>query len=135
MPPDLGKPYSSEAERAFDREALIVYWLAIETLTNLAEQPPSSWTPKQVSQFPRSVPGGPQEHPEQRLKRWLLLFGDEISAIQGVRSRLVHTGAVSDPELRGAAWLARQVLSTAMGGQPSMVTPMWARTLIANAAA
>jgi hypothetical protein len=123
MPPDLGKPYNSEAERAADREALVAYWYGIERLMQLAEKPDSQWTPEETNMFPRSVPGGPPEHPEQRLKRWLSLYKDEISVIRSIRNRLVHGSylAMTDPELRGAAWLARQVLSTALGVLPSEV--------------
>lgn len=133
MPPDLGQPYSSEAERAADREALIIYWYGIESLTRLAEKPASQWTPQEESLFPSSVPGGPPEHPEQRLRRWRTLYTDEINIIRDVRNRLVHaarTTIVTDPELRGATWLARQILSTAMGVLPSEVEPSWVRTFL-----
>lgn len=122
-PPDLGKPYGTEAERAVDREALIVYWYGIEALTHLAEMPPSRWSTEQARLFPSSVPGGPPEHPEQRLQRWLTLYGDEISIIRDIRNRLVHIGRVTDPELRGATWLAKTIISTAMGILPSEVEP------------
>ena len=123
MPPDLGKPYSSEAERAADREALITYWYGIEALTRLAEKPVSRWSPEQVGLFPPSVPGGPPEHPEQRLRRWLTLYSDEVGVIRDIRNRLVHSGQVTDPELRGAAWLARTIISTALGTLPSEIEP------------
>ncbi len=123
--PDLARPYSSEAERASDREALIIYWYGIEALTNLAEQPASQWTPEQVRLFPSSVEGGPTEHPEQRLQRWLGIYTEEINVIRDVRNRLVHGGTVTDPELRGTTWIARQILSTAMGVLPSEVEPKW----------
>jgi len=126
--PDLARPYSSEAERASDREALLVYSYAIESLTNLAEQPRSQWTQEQVRPFPSSVEGGPPEHPEQRLRRWLVLYTEEINVIRDVRNRLVHRGTVTDPELRGATWIARQILSTAMGVLPSEVEPRWVQT-------
>ena len=43
--PDLGRPYSTEVERADAREALLLYWSAIELLTKLAEQPANEWSP------------------------------------------------------------------------------------------
>ena len=62
-PPDLGRPYSTEAERAADREAALLYWDAIKVLTKLANQPASEWTPQQAGLFPRSGQGGPPEAP------------------------------------------------------------------------
>ena len=123
MLPDLGKPYSSEAERAADREALIAYWYGIEALTHLAELPPPQWSAEQVALFPASVPNGPLEHPGQRLLRWVRLYSEEVSIIRDVRTRLLHTGKVTDPELRGATWLARVIISTALGTLPSQVEP------------
>lgn len=132
-PPDLAKPYSTEAERAEAREALLLYWYVIEALTKLADQPVPQWTPQQTSLFPSSVPSGPPEPPQHRLQRWLNLYSDEINIIGEVRNRLVHTGIVTDSELRGAVYLARRVLSTAMGVPPSQAEPAWARTVLAHA--
>lgn len=132
-PPDLGKPYSTEAERADAREALLLYWYAIEALTKLADQPTSEWSPQQTSLFPSSVPGGPPEPAQHRLQRWLNLYTDEINIIRDVRNRLVHRGIVTDSELRGAVYLARHVMSTAMGVPPSQAEPAWARTVLAQA--
>lgn len=123
MPPDLGKPYSSEAERGADREALVVYWYGIESLVYLAELPASRWSPEQMRMFPSSVPGGPAEHPQQRLHRWLTLYRDEVSIIRDIRNRLLHARNITDPELRGATWLARSIISTAMGVLPSELSP------------
>lgn len=137
MPPDLGKPYSSEAERAADREALIAYWYGIQALTDLAGKPASQWTPTETNLFPRSVPGGHPEHPQQRLQRWVDLYSDEIKIIRDIRNRLVHgprTPIMTDPELRGAAWLARQILSTALGKLPSEVEPRWVQAFLTQPA-
>ncbi len=130
--PDFGKPYSSESERRSDREALLVYWFGIESLTSLADQPPSNWTKRQASLFPGSVEGGPPERPEQRLRRWLTLYTEEINLIRDVRNRLVHGEVVTDPELQAATWIARQILSTALGTQPSTVEPMWVRAILGD---
>lgn len=127
-PPDLGKPYSTEAERAADREAILLYWDAIKVLTKLANQPASEWTPQQASLFPST------EIPQQRLQRWLNAYRDEIDICHDVRSRLVHGGTVTDPELRGAAYLARRVISTVMGVPSSQAEPEWAFSKLAPAA-
>lgn len=133
QPPDLSRPYSTEAERAAARDALVLYWFAIELLTKLAEQPADQWSSKQADVFPRSVPNGPPEPPQQRLQRWVNLYGDEIHLIRDVRNRTVHGGLVADSELRGAVYLARSVIATAMGVLPSQAESA-ARTVLAAAA-
>jgi hypothetical protein len=134
MPPDLSKPYVTEEDRARDREALLFYEMLIEAITRLADRPDSSWSEDQRSLFPGSVPGGPAEHPLSRLQRWITIYGDEIKIIRDVRNRIVHSGIVADPEIRGAAWLARQIISTLFDLQPSQVNPIWARQVAAKAA-
>lgn len=120
MPPDLGKPYSTEAERAADRERLLAYWYGVDSLVQLAGRSASRWSPEQLELFQSS---GSQEDPARRLQRWRSLYEEEVSAIRDVRNRLVHTGRVTDPELRGATWLARSIISTAMGVLPSEIEP------------
>ena len=131
-PPDFSKPYSTEAERADDREALLLYWSAIESLAKLAEQPASQWSSQQASLFPSSVPGGPSERPQHRLQRWLNVYSDEIKSIGDVRNRLVHGGIVTDPELRAAVYVARYVISTAVDVPPSQAEPAWVRKVLAQ---
>src|SRR5689334_15318827 len=106
--PDLSQPYSSDGERYSAFAQLISYEFAIEALTELAELPSSQWSTTQTLAFPSQVPGGPPEHPQQRLQRWLTLFRQEIDTIRDVRNRLVHPGlvTVTDAEIRGATWLA-----------------------------
>jgi hypothetical protein len=130
--PDLGKPYTSDGERVSDRERLILFWYAIEALTRLAELPAPQWSSDQIGLFPTSVPGGPSEHPQRRLQRWLLLYKEEINAIRDIRNRLVHTRDVTDAELRGAAWLANQVLATATGRLPSEIDQRLVRDVVAR---
>ena len=119
QPPDLGRPYSTEVERADAREALLLYWSAIELLTKLAEQPANEWSPEQVREFPVSVPGSPGRASQHRLQRWFTVYSDEINIVGDIRNTLVHGGLVADSELRGAAYLARNVIATAMGVLPS----------------
>jgi hypothetical protein len=134
-PPDLGRPYSTEADRAAAREALLLYWEAIKLLTKLAYQPASAWTPQQASLFPRAVRSGRPETPQQRLQRWSELYSEAIDLVHDVRSRLVHVGIVTDPELRGAVYLARSAISTVMGVERYQAEPEWAFSKLAPAAA
>lgn len=135
-PPDLGKPYSTETDRAGAREALLLYWTVIEALIGLADRPVSQWSDQQRSLFQKSSESGPPEAPERRLQRWRNIYQEDINLIQDVRNRLVHPGTiVTDPELRGAVYLARHVTSAATGVLPSQVEPVWARNMLAHVAA
>jgi hypothetical protein len=133
QPPDLGEPYGTEAERAHDRDTLVLYWFAIETLTRLAQQPPDEWTSNQQNLFPAALPDGFREAPQSRLMRWVNLYSDEIHIIRDIRNKLVHGGLVADAELRGAVFLARNVIATATGTMPSQAEAT-ARKVIALAA-
>lgn len=119
QPPDLSRPYGTEEERIVDRDALLFYWFAIERLIRLAEQPTSEWSSDQLGLFPRSVPGGPPEPPQHRLQRWLTVYGDEIRTVRDLRNRMLHLGPVADSEIRGALYLARNVVASAVGALPS----------------
>jgi hypothetical protein len=134
MPPDLGKPYASEAQRAADIEALLTFWNLIETLAELGQEPDARWTKPDRQLFSKFGSIGFQEAPQQRLRRWVNVYSDEIQVIKAVRDRLVHGPrtrgtAVTDPEIRGAAWLAKQILATVTGVLPSEVNPQWAEEL------
>lgn len=130
MPPDLSTPYATEVDRANAREALLVYFLLIEVLTHLADQESSSWSARQGVLFPVGL----RENPTRRLIRWITTFSDEIKVIRDVRNRIVHVGVVTDPELRGAEWLARQIISTLFDMQPSQINPTWAQQTLTKAA-
>lgn len=135
-PPDLGKPYTSRAERAADIEALLAFWNLIETLTELAGKPDALWTQLERELFSRTGSIGYREPPQQRLRRWVDVYSDEINIIREIRNRLVHESdlrgaAVTDPEIRGAAWLARQIIATVMGVLPSEVNPRWVKAFLA----
>ena len=130
MPPDISVPYFTEEDRANAREAVILYSSLIEVLTRLADQTASTWSADQVVLFP----AGLRENPTHRLTRWVTAFSDEIKIIRDVRNRMVHVGVVTDPELKGAEFLARQIISTLFDMQPSQVNPTWARRTLARAA-
>lgn len=130
MPPDISVPYVTEADRVNAREAVLLYSSLIEVLTRLADRAAGSWSAGQEVLFP----AGLRENPTRRLSRWITTFSDEIKIIHEVRNRIVHTGVVADPELRGAEWLARQIISTLFDMQPSQINPIWARQALARAA-
>lgn len=134
MPPDLSKSYTTEKERADDREAILLYTSLIEVLVRLANRSPGSWSEEQKQLFPDYMPDIPPERTFQRLQRWIRVYNDEIKAIGDVRNRIVHSGTVTDPELRGAAYLARQTIASLFDMEFNKVNPIWSRQVIAKAA-
>jgi hypothetical protein len=116
--PDLGKPYSSEAERGADVEALLLCQYGIDGLITLAGRDASQWSQEQESCFPRVDGSGRVEHPRDRLRRWVTIFETEITLVHAVRGRLVRGALVSDAELMGAAYLALWILAAALDVPP-----------------
>jgi hypothetical protein len=133
MTPDLSQPYSTRQEREEAREALVYDWRLIELLMSLADFSADQWTPGRVNLLPVSPVGrGYREHPLQRLERWLSLYGDEIKALREVRNRIVHAQALSDPELRGADFIARVILATLFERLPTDIDRDWVKAKIAE---
>jgi hypothetical protein len=46
-----------------------------------------------------------------KLAGWADLFDDELRAVSDARNRAVHGIRIGDRELRGAVWLARNLLA------------------------
>jgi hypothetical protein len=128
--PDLTRPYSTAGERASATVAVIRYLQLIEQLTKLVDMQPGAWSAKLKNLFPASVPGGPPEHPQQRLERWFAVYADDINILQAIRNQLVHGVDVSDVDLRGADFLARVILASLFGVLPGEVNESWATSKI-----
>jgi hypothetical protein len=127
MRPDLNKPYSTRQEREESREAIINYWRLIEFMMSLADVPADKWNAGMRGLLPDSVPGGPTEHPLQRLERWLSLYNEEVQILRDVRNRIIHAIPLEDVDIRGAEWVARVILATLFGTNPSQINKNWAR--------
>jgi hypothetical protein len=116
--PDLTRPYSTAGERAHATVVVIRYWQLVEQLMKLVDTQPDGWSAKLESLFPASVPGGPPEHPQQRLERWFAVYADDIKILRTIRNRRGGYRA----RLPGARELARtHTWSTAL--QPVANTP------------
>ena len=139
-PPDLSRPYGSPRERAADAENLVAYWYALEALVALSRLQPDDWSSTQAALMRDFPPGGgdtgqTSDARARRMRRWASLYSEELELIQVVRNRLVHGDIVTDPELLGATWLARQVLATVSGTQTGEIDQVWARSVAARAGA
>jgi hypothetical protein len=128
--PNLSRPYPTVIERAYATVVLLRYWQLIEQLTKLVDLQPENWPATLQSLFPPSVPGGPREHPQQRLERWFTVYADEIKILRTIRNELVHTVDVSDVDLRGADYVARVILAALFNAMPSQVDDAWAMSKI-----
>jgi hypothetical protein len=133
MPPDLSRPYSSDRERITDREDLLSYWYALKLLIDLASTPPDEW-PTRKKNLVSSFASRSSMDPAARLQRWASLYHEELDLIGSIRDRIVQEGAiVTDPELLGATWLARQALAALGDISPNAVDQAWVRYVIAEA--
>jgi hypothetical protein len=129
--PDLSRPYGSDAERRADRDKLVSYWQVLEPLIDLAKLSPDQWSEWQEYFAAKVLPQASKERSGQRLTRWASLYGEELELIKGVRKKVVGGDIVTDPELLGATWLARQVIATVAGIEPSQVDQRWIRSVSA----
>jgi|ERR1022692_4413360 hypothetical protein len=123
--PNLNKPYTAQ-ERAYATVVLLRYWQLIEQLMILVDIPSDKWAAALVSLFPRSVPGGPPEHPQHRLLRWFGVYAEEIKILRAIRNQIAHAMEVTDVDLRGADYLARVILATLFEILPTEVNDSWA---------
>jgi hypothetical protein len=133
VPSYLRTPYSSPRERAYAIAVVLRYWQLIEQLMKLVDIQPNDWPSEIQNLFPRSVPGGPPEHPQRRLERWLGVYADDIKILRAIRNQLVHAATdvnISDVDLRGADYLSRVMLATLFELLPSEISDDWASTII-----
>jgi hypothetical protein len=128
--PDLTKPYRTDRERLNATVVIIRYWQLIEQLMKLVDMQPDRWSTDLKGIFPVSVPGGPPEHPQQRLERWLGVYSSEIKILRTVRNQIVHAEDVNDIDLRGTDFLARVILASLFNVMPSTVDESWATSKI-----
>jgi hypothetical protein len=129
--PDLSRPYGSDAERGEDRDKLVSYWQVLEPLLGLASLSAGEWSESQEYLAAKVLPQGSKERSGQRVMRWASLYREELDLIRNVRNKVVRGDIVTDPELLGATWLARQVIATVAGIEPTQVDQTWIRSVTA----
>jgi hypothetical protein len=139
-PPDLSRPYRSDADREKDMERLLVCWDALDRLIALSKVEPGRWSTSQaelVSEFPpaKEDVAVPPDKQAQRLRRCTRLFEDELSLIERTRNRVAHHELVTDPELLGNTWLARQVLAAITGKDAAEFVDIGTESLAKSVAA
>ena len=105
--PDLSKPYSNEAERAAALSVLLRLSLELEQWLDAAAYP-GGMSPARRATLSFPIIEG--DNPESRISRWANLFDDELRVVLDSRNRVVHGLRLNDKEIRGAVWLAGQLL-------------------------
>jgi hypothetical protein len=106
--PDLATPFQNDSERGR-------YLLDLLQLTTQLEQwrdwalNPDALSPRHRAVLATSM--APGDSPELKLAGWADLFDDELRAVSDARNRAVHGIRIGDRELRGAVWLARNLLA------------------------
>jgi hypothetical protein len=106
-PPDLDLPFNDDRERATVLARFLGLCIELESWHEYA-MIPELLTPARRRVVKASTQLG--DTPEQILARWIANFRDELEAAFDSRNRVVHGLRLSDRELRGAEWLARQLL-------------------------
>jgi hypothetical protein len=103
LPPDYDRPYKDAQEREEARRLLAQRDRVLTGLQELAGKP--TWSEHEQASLPRMT-NGMNERPEDRLKRWKDLFGEELAEVH----RLAEARALSDIEMRQAVFLAKRLL-------------------------
>lgn len=104
-PPDLDHPLT-EQDRAVTLARFLGTCVGLEYWLRLAD---GDHVPSDVRDaMSTRMQGG--DSPELMLTRWQNLFEEELRAVFHSRNRLVHGVRLTDKELRGADWLANQLL-------------------------
>ena len=107
LPPDLGRPFPDNAERAAARERLARRDATLRLIEALATKPEPEWSPVERAAFP-NMTNGVEDPAPRRTRRWASLFAEELAEVH----RLAAQGPLSDVELREALYLAARLLST-----------------------
>jgi hypothetical protein len=111
LPPELARPFHSQAERAAARTRMERRDQMLRSIEALANQQPAAWTSLQLAAFPDTI-NGVADPPPQRVARWASLFAEEIAEVH----RIVSTRRLlSDIELQETIYLAGRLLATVTG--------------------
>jgi hypothetical protein len=95
--PDLEVPFTNDSERA----AFIAELLSLSARLQL-------WRDQATNLAP--VTEETQKKSDLRPSEWADIFETELEALFAARDRVVHGIRLSDRELRGAVWLAQQLV-------------------------
>ena len=105
-PPDLSTPFASDKERTAAVARLLWSCFELELWQAAAT---GTLGEAQRQTLRRGL--APGDTPEGKLQRWAALFDEELRAALATRNAVAHGQRVSDPDLRGAEWLALHLLS------------------------
>jgi hypothetical protein len=111
MPPELTRPFASNADRDAARERLDRRDRTLRTIEALIDKPPDAWSQTEVAAFPSAI-NGVEDPPPQRIRRWGALFADELAEVHLLVS---SPRSLSDIELQEVLYLAGRLLATVSG--------------------
>jgi hypothetical protein len=106
--PYLGLPFVDERQRGLALAQLLSACVELEKWQEPALNP-NSLSSDQRHALISTLDAG--DTVESKLRRWASLFDDELRAVFESRNRVVHGLRPGGKELRGAVWLAQNLLS------------------------
>lgn len=125
MPPELARPYASQAHKEADWQRLLQRSEALKELTELADIPESQW-PGEIAFKMLAAPPITSETAAQRLIRWRSFFVSELADLERAVVVAASQGAattVPDIDLRSAVYLAGRLLASLYGNPVGEVVP------------
>jgi hypothetical protein len=117
-PPNLDLALSTE-ERAKLLADILRMDADLQHLAVYVRVPETDWPTEIKALFSRSPLE--TERPADVLRRWWILFQDEVTLLHETRNRLVHQVRVSDAELLRARWLASLLMEVTLLRDPSRI--------------
>jgi hypothetical protein len=125
VPPELARPYASQADKEADWQRLLQRAEALKELTELADIPESQW-PAGVASKMRAAPPIASETAAQRLIRWRSFFVSELADLERAVVVAASQGTattVPGIDLRSAVYLAGRLLASLYGSPVGEVAP------------
>jgi hypothetical protein len=126
LPRELSTPYASPEAKVYDWHRLLQRAGTLRELAALGDIPEDQWPNAETVNLLRASPPITNETVVERLKRWRIVFADELTALERAVSAASRPGgydSLADTDLRSAVYLAGRLLATLYNVPISEVRP------------